>query len=276
MDIPTDQIQPSLETAIALTRAGQYAEAIATLQPAVDMYRAGFYNDDADSEYYYLDAGFEQILFQNFYQPTKTVRMMPIDFAGIFTTVGQAHMVLGDFAAANQEFETALKINPFQFIAIFGLANIAKLQGEREHAQKILNDSLMLAYLPAQIGQIYHEMAKLFLDQGTIGMGLALMELSLRFQDDETILHELDQLQAVNPDITLSQDASDWWQMVEDAGIQVGPSTDVVAIAMGVAKSAVQDAELGLALEALQLVYDLTSDTRVLESINTIKASLEA
>ncbi|QBO35112.1 tetratricopeptide repeat protein [Periweissella cryptocerci] len=276
METPTDQIQPILNTAIQLTQAGKYEEVITALTPAIKLYNDGFYNDDADSEYHYLDAGFEQILFQNFYQPTKTVRFMPIDFSAIFTTIGQAYMVLGQFTEAKDAFATALKINPFQFIAIFGIANIDKLEGHNEHARKTLNDGLILAYMPAQIAQTYHEMAKLYLDQGVVGMGIALLELSLRFQDDEKIMHELDQLQAVNPDVSLGDESTEWWQMVEDAGIQVGPSTDVIAIAMGVAKSAVQNQELALALEVLQLVYDLTSDERVLESINTIKVNLEA
>jgi tetratricopeptide (TPR) repeat protein len=230
--------------------------------------------NDNESECFYFENQLEEILYRELYKPTKDIRMVPGDCAGIYFLYGIVLVEQNRLEEAESALRKSSRWNPVMVEPLFELGEIYKQRQQYQEYLEITNQCLERAYRSEDIARCYRNLGYYYIYQGNYDLAIALYCFSTEFSEENEkaesellyIAQKIDQ-DVIPPSLERLQ------ELFAENGIQLGANTLVLQTAMNLGNQAVDANDYETARYFYTIFYDLTGHERVKDLIDALPST---
>lgn len=272
-----DEMNARLKEIEDLMMQKKFPEAEARLKPmAEDLLSAPLMKEDSQSQYYDFSEPFQVLLFDYLYHPDKEIRGAFLPYTRIFTLYGCLLVDLGKLSEARSMLENALKWNPIDAKAHFELIETYKMEGDFETFFERTLKTFPFLYRRDELARAYRNLGFYFSEKKQFEDALCCLTLSLLFDEKSPMAaNEIDYIAAVTnkqPQVPSAQEIS---RCADRYHFPFGADEDVVYLAETAGEACYKSGDLGLALNYLQIAWQLTEDEDIHKLMESIQKTLQ-
>jgi len=271
-----ETIEVVLKEAQLLMFEKDYGRALALLEDMVAKIEGSGreLENDKGSEGFYFENQLEEILYRELYKPTKDIRMVPGDYAGIYFLYGIVLVEQNRLEEAESALRKSSRWNPIMVEPLFELGEIYKQRQQYQEYLEITNQCLERAYRSEDIARCYRNLGYYYIYQGNYDLAIALYCFSTEFSEENEkaesellyIAQKIDQ-DVIPPSLERLQ------ELFAENGIQLGANTLVLQTAMNLGNQAVDANDYETARYFYTIFYDLTGHERVKDLIDALPST---
>ena len=271
-----EPIEVVLKEAQLLMLEKDYGRALALLEDMVAKIEGSGreLENDKGSEGFYFENQLEEILYRELYKPTKDIRMVPGDYAGIYFLYGIVLVEQNRLEEAESALRKSSRWNPIMVEPLFELGEIYKQRQQYQEYLEITNQCLERAYRSEDIARCYRNLGYYYIYQGNYDLAIALYCFSTEFSEENEkaesellyIAQKIDQ-DVIPPSLERLQ------ELFAENGIQLGANTLVLQTAMNLGNQAVDANDYETARYFYTIFYDLTGHERVKDLIDALPST---
>lgn len=187
-------------------------------------------------------------------RPIERISTLP---ATLYQQLSLAHFELKQYDEAKIALNHAIQLNPVNVAPYFELIQIAKLQNDFDEVKKLLNTIYPFIYTRHHLAKYYREHAGLAMIQKNYELAVALVYISLDYEDAPTARAQLNAL-AKNRGVNLAKPkAESIKEQLHHAEIPVGPNPAVYELAISIGNALKKTSPIAAKM-AYAIAYDLT------------------
>ncbi len=225
------------------------------------------YYETENAKFVSLRNLFEDTLYYMLYKPTKTLNRAPFDFGSYLSTYGYILVETGSVLEAIPVLEKAIDYNPIDCGPKFELAEVYKLIKNKNKLLEVTRDTLRVASSPVAIARCYANLGYMCFDFNELDDAVAFYTASVMFAPHPAIPVELKGIAEKKGEPIKRPSHEEIMEVFGKYDIEYGPSKDAIAAAAQLSVDLLQKKNIGEALKALKLLYNLTLDERVKDAI---------
>ena len=148
-------------------------EIIRQVDPSGDAYR-----DDAVSEYRSFQNPYQEVLYKRLFQPTREVRTLPYDLAGLYLLYGTTLVELHETDAAEYALLRAQRFSPIEPAVLFELSEVYKLQRRWAEYHELSTFALAVCFREPDAARAYRNLGFFFIEQRSFDVAAACYQMS--------------------------------------------------------------------------------------------------
>lgn len=229
---------------------------------------ASFFKSDDKVEYHSFRNDIEEVIFNEFYETTREVRVIPRDynFADIYYLYGELLYEHGKVAKAETIFKKALEYNPVSTLIINALIDVYEIKNDYETMFKLIVDGFKFAYTRMDISLLYTNLGVYYDEMGKYSMACTSFKYALKYYDNP----ELSSLiEFYNKNYEIEDMDIREIMVFENKIFIVNPF--ILTIFKGLGEFAESLDDIYNAILFNELYYDLTSDNEIKKKIYYLK-----
>jgi|GEM_PF-2140543 len=180
--------------------------------------------DDAASEYRIFRSTFEEALYRRIFHPTKEVRRLPYDLAGLYMLYGTTLVELRDFDAAEAALSRARRFSPVDPAILFELSEVFKMQQRWDEYRELSAFALSVSLSADQAARGYRNLGFYFTEHGNYEVAIACYMKSASIDRDSIprCTNELTYIEKVAGEPVAAIGEQDLDEVLRENGVQVG------------------------------------------------------
>ena len=189
----------------------------------------GFTESDT-TKFVSLRNSFEDNLYQIVFKPEKTLNRTPFDFSRMITAYGYILVEYREFEKAVEVLKKAIEYNPVDCGPKFELAEIYKLQKDKDKIIEITKETLKVASSPATIARCYTNLGYMCVDLKEYDDAVAFYYASILFYPYSAVKAELRNISMITGQRLTPPDDDAVQKTFEKYGIPYGPDKTVIEV----------------------------------------------
>lgn len=268
-------IAKKLEGAGGLVSNGKYNEARTLLENTISKVEdSGNYDK---GECFEFAGPIEQILYIQKVGVKEAPKQAQEPVASLYTTYGKLLLGLGESYKARQAFELAKVYNPVSPSIMMEYADTFRAEGDMDQFFKETLDIFQNVYASKELARLYGNLGYYYIEKEkwTEAMGCYLMSLHYDNKNEDA-KKEIAYIQKTTNGDAGVPSIDDFRKVADENNIPVGPNNDIVAMAAGYGHRALSDGRKDVAHYFLSIVYDLTGDEELFNTLKDIEEEIAA
>ena len=226
----------------------------------------GFTESDT-TKFVSLRNTFEDNLYQIVFKPEKTLNRTPFDFARMISVYGYILVEYRELEKAEEVLKKAIEYNPVDCGPKFELAEIYKLQKDKDKIIEITKDTLRVASSPASIARCYTNLGYMCVDLKEYDDAVAFYYASILFYPYSAVKAELQNIAMITGERLVPPDDKAVQKTFEKYGITYGADKTVIEVSALLSQKSLMDNNIKDALIYLKILYGLTNDPQIKDII---------
>lgn len=226
----------------------------------------GFTESDT-TKFVSLRNSFEDNLYQIVFKPEKTLNRTPFDFSRMITAYGYILVEYREFEKAVEVLKKAIEYNPVDCGPKFELAEIYKLQKDKDKIIEITKETLKVASSPAAIARCYTNLGYMCVDLKEYDDAVAFYYASILFYPYSAVKAELRNISMITGQRLTPPDDDAVQKTFEKYGIPYGPDKTVIEVSALLSQQSLMNNNTKDALIYLKILYGLTNDQQIKDII---------
>ena len=226
----------------------------------------GFTESDT-TKFVSLRNTFEDNLYQIVFKPKKTLNRTPFDFARMISAYGYILVEYRELEKAEEVLKKAIEYNPVDCGPKFELAEIYKLQKDKDKIIEITKDTLRVASSPASIARCYTNLGYMCVDLKEYDDAVAFYYASILFYPYSAVKAELQNIAMITGERLVPPDDKAVQKTFEKYGITYGADKTVIEVSALLSQKSLMDNNIKDALIYLKILYGLTNDPQIKDII---------
>lgn len=226
----------------------------------------GFTESDT-TKFVSLRNSFEDNLYQIVFKPEKTLNRTPFDFSRMITAYGYILVEYREFEKAVEVLKKAIEYNPVDCGPKFELAEIYKLQKDKDKIIEITKETLKVASSPATIARCYTNLGYMCVDLKEYDDAVAFYYASILFYPYSAVKAELRNISMITGQRLTPPDDNAVQKTFEKYGIPYGPDKTVIEVSALLSQQSLMNNNTKDALIYLKILYGLTNDQQIKDII---------
>lgn len=226
----------------------------------------GFSESDT-TKFVSLRNSFEDNLYQIIFKPEKTLNRTPFDFSRMITAYGYILVEYREFEKAVEVLKKAAEYNPVDCGPKFELAEIYKLQKDKEKIIEITKETLKVASSPAAIARCYTNLGYMCVDLKEYDDAVAFYYASILFYPYSAVKAELRNISMITGQRLTPPDDATVQKVFEKYNIPYGPDKTVIEVSALLSQQSLVNNNIKDALIYLKILYGLTNDPKIKDII---------
>ncbi|MCM1226515.1 MAG: hypothetical protein NC320_03695 [Clostridium sp.] len=219
----------------------------------------------------------EEHIYTNIYNPTLKYQRTPFDFCQYLSAYGYTLVEKRDLTAAKEKLEKAIKYNPVNVEPRFELAEVYKLTFDFVNLFKCTCETLKICVTPYQIARCYTNLGYYCVEIKDYDSAVAFYYESLVYADNPAVKGELQHIRMLLNRTIEPPTREGVLAAFEKYSVPNGPSQDIINIAYSLGNYCIEhNAPPQESIFYMQLVYDLTHDKKVNETVDMLNAQIAA
>ena len=214
-----------------------------------------------------LRNSFEDNLYQIVFKPEKTLNRTPFDFSRMITAYGYILVEYREFEKAVEVLKKAIEYNPVDCGPKFELAEIYKLQKDKDKIIEITKETLKVASSPATIARCYTNLGYMCVDLKEYDDAVAFYYASILFYPYSAVKAELRNISMITGQRLTPPDDNAVQKTFEKYGIPYGPDKTVIEVSALLSQQSLMNNNTKDALIYLKILYGLTNDQQIKDII---------
>ena len=226
----------------------------------------GFTESDT-TKFVSLRNTFEDNLYQIVFKPEKTLNRTPFDIARMISAYGYILVEYRELEKAEEVLKKAIEYNPVDCGPKFELAEIYKLQKDKDKIIEITKDTLRVASSPASIARCYTNLGYMCVDLKEYDDAVAFYYASILFYPYSAVKAELQNIAMITGERLVPPDDKAVQKTFEKYGITYGADKTVIEVSALLSQKSLMDNNIKDALIYLKILYGLTNDPQIKDII---------
>ncbi len=226
----------------------------------------GFTESDT-TKFVSLRNSFEDNLYQIVFKPEKTLNRTPFDFSRMITAYGYILVEYRELEKAIKVLKKAIEYNPVDCGPKFELAEIYKLQKDKDKIIEITKETLKVASSPAAIARCYTNLGYMCVDLKEYDDAVAFYYASILFYPYSAVKAELRNISMITGQRLTPPDDNAVQKTFEKYGIPYGPDKTVIEVSALLSQQSLMNNNIKDALIYLKILYGLTNDQQIKDII---------
>lgn len=219
----------------------------------------------------------EEYLYLHIYKGDEKYIRTPFDFCKYLSFYGYLLIEKKDPVKAAEKLNKAIKYNPVNVEPRFELAEAYKLMGESEKLMECVKETLKVCITPQQIARCYTNLGYYCIDIKDYESAVAFYYESLIFAQDPAVSGELQHIRAITGKDIEKPTRDGILAAFEKYGIKNGPDQDIINLIYSLGCYCMEhNAPPEESMFYMQLVYGLSRDEKVQDTIDMLKAQIAA
>ena len=266
-------IQKKLEGAGGLVSGGRYGEAQTLLEDTIKKVE--------DSGKFPIGESFEFAgpIEQIIYLHKNPGSRMPVQakepVASLYTSYGKLLIGLGETYKAREALDTALKYNPVSAAIKKEYADTYRVEEDMDAFFEETLKIFPFAYEADVLSLLYGNLGYCYVEKELWKEAMGCYLMSLHYNNkNEDAKKEIAYIQEKSGGEAGVPTINDFREVAKEHGIPVGPDNEIVGIAAAYGQRALNDGRKDVAHYFFRIVYDLTGDENVFETLEKIEKEL--
>ena len=226
----------------------------------------GFTESDT-TKFVSLRNSFEDNLYQIVFKPEKTLNRTPFDFSRMITAYGYILVEYREFEKAVEVLKKDIEYNPVDCGPKCELAEIYKLQKDKDKIIEITKETLKVASSPATIARCYTNLGYMCVDLKEYDDAVAFYYASILFYPYSAVKAELRNISMITGQRLTPPDDNAVQKTFEKYGIPYGPDKTVIEVSALLSQQSLMNNNTKDALIYLKILYGLTNDQQIKDII---------
>ncbi len=226
----------------------------------------GFVENET-SKFVSLRNTFEDNLYQIVFKPEKTLNRAPFDFARMISAYGYILVEYKELEKAEEVLKKAIEYNPVDCGPKFELAEIYKLQKNKDKIIEITKDTLKVASSPASIARCYTNLGYMCVDLKEYDDAVTFYYASMIFYPHPAVNSELRNIVTITGKKLVPPDKDKVIKTFEKYGLEYGADKKVIEVSALLAQQCLVNNNIKDALIYLKILYGLTNDQQIKDMI---------
>ena len=225
-------------------------------------------------EYHNFTNNLEETLFSNDFNPEKQVMPLPNNqqYVALSYLYGALLFQFQRYGEAAYFLDLSISLNPVLPSAYFERSEIFKLQKNIEAFYEYSNKALRYAYSSNLLARGFRNLGFYYIEKEELDLATALFKFSLIYEMNDMAYSELNYIESLGYDT--SQIDNNFMDIINKNDIQIGPSDLVFNTIIELIKDAQEKNNTGDVLSLYKILYDITKDNKILETINEIENNI--
>lgn len=226
----------------------------------------GFPESDT-TKFVSLRNSFEDNLYQIVFKPEKTLNRTPFDFSRMISVYGYILVEYRELEKAIEVLNKAIEYNPVDCGPKFELAEIYKLQKDKDKIIEITKETLKVASSPAAIARCYTNLGYMCVDLKEYDDAVAFYYASILFYPYSAVKAELRNISMITGQRLTPPDDKTVQKTFEKYGIPYGADKTVIEVSALLSQQSLVNNNIKDALIYLKILYGLTNDQQIKDII---------
>ena len=260
-----------LNGAAALLQDGKPEKALEVLLPLAQSMRhmdeEGLFITEEGERFYDLDTTLQSIQVVMAKQPIGDLVMAPLPIAQTYYVCAAALYDLGRYDEAIAWLERGSEYNPAQARFYFEIAENYKRIGDIEMVAEWLDKAHPFITNAANLACWYRGQGFCATEREEYKLAAALFLVSMFYESSEMAISELVYLESVGNVEAKELTPEDTFELLESAGIAIGPSESAIEALATTARLAQDNGDDETAIACARDIFDLTGDEEALTSL---------
>lgn len=219
----------------------------------------------------------EEYIYAHIYGLDKQYERTPFDFCQYMSAYGYLLIEKGDAQGAVEKLKKAIMYNPVNVEPRFELSEAYKLLHKPDMIEECIREILRVAVTPYHIARCYANLGYSCIEKKDYDSAVCFYYESLLYASNPAINGELQHIRAVTGKDIKQPTREDILAAFEKYNIPNGANREVIDIAYSLGCYCMEhNAPPQESLYYMQLVYDLTRDKKVEETIEMLNAQIVA
>ncbi len=225
------------------------------------------FQNDETSVYYTFRNPIEELFYKEKFKPKKSIRIAPFPYNEIYQFYVYLLVEKSQYENAFKFIDCALNRNPLFSEILFEKAEIYKKQGNLEEFRATTIQCLDLIYTSMQMGRYFRNLGYYFIEKQKWDAAICSYLMSINWNNDEMAQGQLAYISQKTGINIRANDYKNCFEILEKEDVQQSPNVLWIDIALAIAESENGKEDLDLAQFCYAIIYDLTGDKEVLETI---------
>lgn len=237
------------------------------------------FDNDSASEYYSFDTTFEEILYEYYNRPQRTIRSAAIPYSEIYYIHGNLLFELKRIPEAQVYLEKSLRWNPASCPVAFEYIETFKAERKLDKFFELTKAQFKYAYKPEYMARCYRNLGFYFIEEEEYSVAVGCFLMSLIYEPDNKLApSELYYIQSTAPEKYHEPTSEQLNQYAQEYGFPIGAPEAIIGLAHEYSKKALDDNKIDWAIYFLEIFCGLTEDetaSQLLEQLKQQGASSE-
>ena len=226
------------------------------------------FEDDTESEYFCFNEPIEEILYIQFNDPEKTIRLNPLDYSSLFYLYGSLLIEKGRIEEAKEALLKSKRWNPANTTIMFELAETYKMLGEFEDFYKITRESYNYIHRKKDLGRFYRNIGYYFVEKKEYDTAAGIYIFSRMYDDSDFVNEELAYIFSIAGDFEPTADA--FSESVKKYDIPLTVNDDFLGLTYLLGKKCFEEENYNMAMYYFNMFSEFREDKEVKEMIGKI------
>lgn len=232
--------------------------------------------DFTSAEYYNFSEPMEEVIYREFYKPTKELKYADFPFADIYTLHGDILFETGKFTDSAKFYRKAVKWNPIAMKYTYRYMEAEKKSGSIDKYGLIALHAFSNVFKTSDLLQCYMNLAYYFTEKQWYSEAAGCYVLILRYDPEyKPASASLTVLQQLLGDEFYMPTLLDVRKYAHDIGFPLGVNKQTLNSAYAYALDDLREKNMESALYFLDIVYDLTQNDEVMTLLDSIKTKIK-
>ncbi|MBE6621845.1 MAG: tetratricopeptide repeat protein [Ruminococcaceae bacterium] len=233
--------------------------------------RNPMFKSDEVSEYFSFYEFFEELMYEFYNNPEKTIRQVELPFAEIYFQHGSLLFEQKRYVEARNILSKARRWNPVNAKIAFEYMETYKVLGEIEQFAELTKETFQYAFKAADLARCYRNLGYYFVEKELYKEAAGCYLMSLQYDsENKTAQSELYYIQTKAPRGFKEPTLDELQEYGVKYGFPIGASDDVLGLAFSYGKHFAQDGQTEGAIYCLKIAYELTNDQGINELIEKL------
>lgn len=234
--------------------------------------RNPMFTNDSVSEYFTFYELFEEILYDIYNKPEKTLRKAEFPFAAIYFQHGSLLFEQKRYLEARAALEKARRWNPANAKIAFEYIETYKQLGEIEKFAELTKETFKYAFRPDDLARCYRNLGYYFVEKELYEEAAGCYFLSLQYDSENKMAQsELYYIQTKAKKEFTPPTIDELNKYGAKYGFPIGADDDVLGIAVAHGDHFAEKGKNEVAVYFLEIAYALTDDEEIKETIEQLK-----
>lgn len=268
-------IAKKIEGAGMLVSDGRYDEARTLLENTISKVEdSGLFNK---GECFEFAGPIEQILYIHKTGTKEAPKQAEEPVASLYTTYGKLLLGLGESYKARQAFEMAMAYDPASPSIRMEYADTYRAEDDMDQFFEETIDIFPDVYASKELARLYGNLGYYYVEKEKWAEAMGCYLMSLHYDsNNEDAKKEIAYIQKTTNGDAGIPSIDDFRKVAEENSIPVGPNNEIVAMAAGYGHRALSDGRKDVAHYFFSIVYDLTGDEEMFNTLKDIEEELAA
>lgn len=219
----------------------------------------------------------EEYIYTNLYDPECKYERTPFDFCQYLSAYGYLLIEKRKSQEAVEKLEKAIKYNPVNVEPRFELAEAYKLLLEPDKLIDCVRETLKISTTPYHIARCYTNLGYSCIEKKDYDSAVCFYYESLVYAKNNAVAGELQHIRSITGKTIVPPTREEVLKAFEKYNIPNGPDREIINIAYSLGCYCMEhDADPQETLFYMQIVYNLTGDKKVAETIEKLNAQIAA